>query len=228
MNPRVRRTPSVETVSPSGSSRPRDTGLLRSSCSSRPRTAVGILASVVVEEHVPPEMRIAAEDLVGAFARQHDFVAGVAHRAREDELGDAVGVEAKRLRVPGRVREVVGEVVLTDRHRVVLGPGSAGHLPRDHALVVVRPVEGQREGPDRAGQVLRGEADHRAGVQPAAEVAADRNVGPQPQAHRLVEAPRNRSAFSASLPALAAVVGRAGSRSPSSDGVGCAPRVASR
>ena len=136
-------------ASPSGSSRPRETGLLASSSSSSCRTAPGSWPSRVVQQHVAAEVGVSGEDLVGALAGQHDLVAGVAHGPAQQVLRHAVRVEAERLGLPGRVGEVVGEVGLADRDRVELGPGVRRHLAGDGPLVVVGPVEGQREGPDR-------------------------------------------------------------------------------
>ena len=140
-----------------------------------------------MEQHVAAEVRVAGQDLVGALAGQHDLVAGVAHGPAQQVLRHAVRVEAERLGLPGRVGEVVGEVGLADRDRVEVGPGVRRHLAGDRPLVVVGPVEGQREGPDRIAAVRRRQAQHGAGVDPAAEVAADRHVGPEAQPDRLVQ-----------------------------------------
>ncbi len=40
---------------------------------------------------------------------------------------------------------------------------------------------------DRLGVMPGREAQHRAGVEPAAQVTAHRHVGPQPEPHRLVQ-----------------------------------------
>ena len=88
------------------------------SCCDRRR----VLALRVVQQHVAAEVRVAGQDLVGAFAGQDDLVAGVAHGPAQQVLRDAVRVEAERLGLPDRVGEVVGEVGLPDRDRVELGP----------------------------------------------------------------------------------------------------------
>ena len=98
-----------------------------------------------------------------------------------------MGVEAKRLGLPGRIGEVVGEVGLPDRDRVELGPGACRHLAGDGPLVVAGPVKGQGEGPDRIAAVRRRQAQHGAGVDSTAEIAADRHIGPEAQADRLVQ-----------------------------------------
>ena len=98
-----------------------------------------------------------------------------------------MGVDEERLGLPDRVGESVGEVGLPDRDRMEVGPGVRRHLAGDGPLVVVGPVEGQREGPDRLGQVRRGQTQHGAGVEPAAEVAADRHVGAKAEPDRLVQ-----------------------------------------
>ena len=122
--------------------------------------------------------------------------------------------------MPDRVGEVVGEVGLADRDGMELGAGARRHLARDRALVVVGAVEGQREGADRIAAVARREAQHGAGVDAAAQVAADRHVGAQPQAHRLVERVPERLGVLGVGTRRPRCVGRADSRSPSS-GTSC-------
>ena len=140
-----------------------------------------------MQDHVSPEGRVSGQDLVRALAGQYDLVTGVAHGPAQQVLRHAVRVEAERLGLPGRIGEVVGEVGLPDRDRVELGPGVRRHLAGDGPLVVAGPVEGQCEGPDRIASVRRRQAQHGAGVDPTAEIAADRHVGPEAQADRLVQ-----------------------------------------
>ena len=88
-----------------------------------------------------------------------------------------------------RLGEVVGQVRLRDRDRVELGIRQPGHLPRDRRLVVLRPVEAQGERSDRIRSMPGRQSQHGARVEPAAQVAADRHVGAEPEADRLVERP---------------------------------------
>jgi hypothetical protein len=49
-----------------------------------------------VQDQIAPERRIAGEHLVSAFAGQHDFDAGVAYCARQQELGNAMPIHDER------------------------------------------------------------------------------------------------------------------------------------
>ena len=68
-----------------------------------------------------------------------------------------------------------------------LGIGQRGHLARDRLLVVGGVVEGQREGADRLGAVPGRQAKHGAGVEPSAQVASHRDIGPKAQLDRIVQ-----------------------------------------
>ena len=48
-------------------------------------------------------------------------------------------------------------------------------------------LEAQRERADRVRAMLLGEAEHGAGVDAAAQIAANRHVGAEPNAHGVVE-----------------------------------------
>jgi hypothetical protein len=146
-----------------------------------------VLPFAIVEQHVAAEMRVAAEDLVRAFAGQHHLVAGIAHRPAQQIFGDAMGVEAHRLALGDGIGEMVRQILLPDRDRIECGAGLLGHLLRDRALVIVAAVKGQGEGTDRLAMVPCRKAEHRAGIETAAQIAADRNIGPEAQADRLLE-----------------------------------------
>ena len=66
-------------------------------------------------------------------------------------------------------------------------PACAAISRASGSFVVVGVVEGESEGANGFGMVARGEAEHGAGVEPAAEVAADRHVGAQADADGLLE-----------------------------------------
>ena len=85
-----------------------------------------------------------------------------------------------------------------------------------HAFVVVRAIEGQGEGPDRSGRCRAARPSTAQESSPAAQVAADRHVGAQAQAHRFVEHVRGtvqRTPRRSRWPRRLSTVG---SRSPSS------------
>ena len=144
-------------------------------------------------------MGVAAEDFVRAFAGQHDFEAVVADHLAEQELGHAVRVGGQRFAVPDRVGEVVGQLRLLDRQRMEVGAGHARPSPGPRLFVVLGHVEAEREGLDRVGVMPGGDAQQRAAIEPAAEIAAHRHVGPQADAHGFVERVRIRSMCSCSL-----------------------------
>ena len=82
---------------------------------------------------------------------------------------------------------MIREIVLADRDGMELGADAGRHLARFSFFVVVGPIEGQRERPDRIGMMPGGQSDHGAGIEPAAQIAADRHVRAQPQTDRLLE-----------------------------------------
>ena len=98
-------------------------------------------------------MSVATEDLVRAFARDDDLVPGLADRAAQEVLRDAVSVDAEGLGLMHRIAEVIREIVLPDRNRMELGADASRHLTGFPFLVVIGPIEGQREGADRIGMM---------------------------------------------------------------------------
>ena len=146
-----------------------------------------VLALPVVKQHVAAKVRVAAEDLVRSFSGQDDLVAGVAHGAAQQVFGDAVGIEAERLRLRDRIGKMIGQIVLPDRDGEEFRAGLRRHLPGFSFLVIFGAVEGQGEGANRFAVMSRRQAEDRTGVEPAAEVAADRNVGAQTDANRLFQ-----------------------------------------
>ena len=93
----------------------------------------------------------------------------------------------KRLGLMHGIGEMIREIVLADRDRMELGAGQRRHLARLHFFVVFGPIEGEREGADRIGMMPGGEAEDRAGVESAAQIAADRHVRAQAHAHSFLE-----------------------------------------
>src|SRR5215475_963380 len=132
-------------------------------------------------------MRIATEDLVRSFSRKDDLVARIANRAAQEILGHPVGIEAKRLRLQDRIRKMIRQIVLPDGNGMELGADLGRHLPGLCFLVVLGPVEGQSEGSDGVRAVPSGKSEHRAGIEPATEIASDGNVGAQANADGLLQ-----------------------------------------
>ena len=146
-----------------------------------------ILALAVVEQHVAPEVRISAQDLVRAFAGDHNLVAGIAHRFAQQKLRHSMRVHAERLRLQNRIRKILSQMILVDRNWIELSPRQRSHLPRNRSFIVGSIVESQRESANRIGMVTRSQTQHRAGVQPAAQINTHRHVGTQTDAHRLFQ-----------------------------------------
>src|SRR5262249_56497564 len=97
---------------------------------------LGAARARAVQHQIAAEVRIAGEDLVGALAGEDDLVAALVDRAAEEELGDAVRIEAQRLAVPDRIGEVVGELIVADRDGVELGARARRHLGGDGQLLL--------------------------------------------------------------------------------------------
>ena len=147
---------------------------------------VGVLARRSELEHVLAEEGIAAEQLVGAFAGQHHLEAEVAHLLAEQVLGDEVRVAVDRLAVPDGVGEVIGEQIFGHPEHVEVRARLLRHLRGDRALVEGAFLEGDREGLERRAVDRGGVAEDGARIEAAREVDADRHVGAQPQADRLL------------------------------------------
>ena len=73
----------------------------------------------VVIQRVDPEVRIASQHFVGAFAGEHHLDARGSHGTAEEVLGDAVAVEHLRFGMPDRIRERIGDLPPSDRNRPV-------------------------------------------------------------------------------------------------------------
>ena len=146
-----------------------------------------VLSLPVVEQHVAAKECIAAEDLIRSFSGEDDLVAGVAHGAAQQVLRHAVRIEAERLRLCYRIGKMICQIVLPDRDGAELRTGLRSHLRGDLSLVIFGAVEGQREGADRFAVMSCRQAEDRTGVESAAQVTADRNVGAQANANRLFQ-----------------------------------------
>ncbi len=53
----------------------------------------------VVQQHVATEVRIAAEDLIGTLAGEHDLEAMIAHHLAQDEFRHAMRIGGQRFAV---------------------------------------------------------------------------------------------------------------------------------
>jgi hypothetical protein len=95
-----------------------------------------------------------------------------------------------------RVFQVIGELLGADRDRVELGARQLRLRFGDCALVVVGHVERERVGAQRVRGQLRRDAEHRARIQAAAQVARHRHVGAQPQPDGLLRTALSRSTAS--------------------------------
>ena len=132
-------------------------------------------------------MCVAAQNFIGAFAGENDFVASVAHGTAQKVLGHAMGIDAKRFRLQDGIGEMVGEIVLPNGDGIEVGAGFRRHLARFFFFVVVSVVEGEGEGANRFGVMFCGEAEDGAGVEASAEIATDGNIGAQTDADGFFE-----------------------------------------
>ena len=98
-----------------------------------------------------------------------------------------MAVAEQRFRMPDRVREIVRDVGLLDRDGMEVCAGSRRHLAGDIAFVVSGLIERERKRLDRRAGKPRGETEHGARVESAAQVTAHRHVGAHPQSHRFLK-----------------------------------------
>ncbi len=143
-----------------------------------------------VQEVVPLEEGIAAEELVRALAGDHHLVAAVPHPPAHVPLGHGQRVVEGAFGVVDHGQEGFAvEIIGRDAQHLLVGLGPLGHLPGDGRLVVVGVLEGDGERLHVRLLHRRGQPEDRAAVDAAGEVAAHRHVGLQPQPHR-VDQPR--------------------------------------
>src|SRR5215472_5867098 len=146
-----------------------------------------ILPIAVVEHHIATKVRVTAQNLVRAFAGDHDLVPGISHSSAQKIFRDPVSIEAEGLRLLYSVSKVVCQVILAYWNRKKLCADLRGHLSRFFFFVVVCTVKGQRERPNWIGSVPCRKAQHRAGVQAPAKIATDWNIGTQAKANRFFQ-----------------------------------------
>src|SRR3954447_10920835 len=98
-----------------------------------------------------------------------------------------MGVYKEHFSMPYGVAEVVRETSLGDGYRGELGAGSFRHLPCDRRLIVSAVLEGKRKSTNRRPSVASHQGQYTAGIDTAAQVAADRNIGPHTQADGFIQ-----------------------------------------
>src|SRR5215469_5780537 len=119
-----------------------------------------ILAIAVVEHHIATKVRVTAQNLVRAFAGDHDLVTGISHSSAQKIFRDTVSIEAERLGLLNGISKVVCQVILAYRNREKLCADLRGHLSRLFFFVVVCTVEGQCKRPYWICSVPCSEAKH--------------------------------------------------------------------
>src|SRR5690606_23630852 len=95
----------------------------------------------------------AAEDFVGALARQHDLKALIANMAGQDHERDGCRTHDRRFRVDDEPREGICYVVAGTTYRRVLRTEVAHHRFLMRALVELRIFEAHRERTKRSVRV---------------------------------------------------------------------------
>jgi hypothetical protein len=136
---------------------------------------------------VLPEQVVAGEELVRAFAGQHDAIAALAHEPRQHIKRRRGRSQQWRLGVPDHVRKHAGHVGGVATHRAVAGAERV-----DRRALIVRLIEfcvfeldGERAQRDVAPGRDQRRDDRR--VQAAGEVAADGDVRAQSKPRRALE-----------------------------------------
>ena len=130
-------------------------------------------------------LRVAAEDLVAALAREHHLHAARGF-FREHVDRDVGGLRDGRIAVGDELGQVRDDVVELHRELVVRRAEVARHHVRVRELAVAAFAEAHREGLHVA-VVARHERHDARGVEAAGEEGAERHVAHHLQLHRLVE-----------------------------------------
>src|SRR5690606_26066768 len=79
---------------------------------------------------------VAGKDLVGAFAGQHDFHAGLPHQPGQAKERRGRRAQDRSFGEPDDLRETAGNVVRSTVDRTVPGAEIAGHFHLESALVM--------------------------------------------------------------------------------------------
>src|SRR6476469_2293232 len=135
-----------------------------------------VLALLVVEQHVAAEVRVTAADFIGAFACNHDFVAGVSYGTAQKVFRHTMRVDAEGLRLNDGIGEVIREIVLPNGDGGEIGSRLRGQLFGLCFFIVVSAIEGEREGANGIAAMERCEAEGGAGIETAAEIAANEDI----------------------------------------------------
>ena len=130
---------------------------------------------------------VAPVQLVGALARRDHRDALLARRARQQVERHAGRADDRRLEVAHDVLERVGDLLGPDLDHVVLRAELLRDLALERRLVEQRVAERERERAQLMVGLLDGERRRQARVEAAREVAADRDVGAQPQPHGVAQ-----------------------------------------
>ena len=162
--PEIRLARGTSPTSPSGRSSPRD-AVFWLSTHRRLSDHRRVLPLPVVERHVAPEIRVPPRISSDPSPVRRPCIPRRRPTAQQVP-GHAVRLHAERFRLPDRVREMIGQILLADGDRAILRACQFRPLFRDRALVMGGLFEGQREGADRIGIVPRGQAQHGARTSP--------------------------------------------------------------
>ena len=124
---------------------------------------------------------VAAQHLVGPFAREHHLVAVVAHQAREQHHGHGRGAQNRLLAMPDGPGKGVSDIGIVEMQETVAGAEMVDH----HALIVAF-VQRLFLEADGKGAQIRALPVHQRGehgrVEPTREIGPHRHVGAQTNA----------------------------------------------
>src|SRR5690349_5829922 len=98
-----------------------------------------------------------------------------------------MGVRKERFSMPYGIAEVLRQTRLGDGYGGELGTCVLRHLLRDRRFIVSAMVERKRKSTDGRRGVARHKRQYRAGIDPTAEITADRDIGTHTQADRFIQ-----------------------------------------
>src|SRR5579863_1017231 len=130
------------------------------------------------------EYVIAAQQLVGAFAGEHNFETAAMNQVRKQEQKSRAGAQHRLLSVPDDLRKDPPDIAWRAANLAMLGTKMCAGLALEFAFVEFGVVKGNREGPQLVHDGSRERGDE-AGIDAAAEICANGNVRPLPDARRV-------------------------------------------
>ena len=115
-----------------------------------PLALIGAEMIEAVQEQVATKSRVAAKQLVGAFAGQNDLVTDSAHMTAHEQLGNGEGVVDGSLGIPQGLDKEIVEVIRLNAQHLLMSTDGFSHLRGDRSVVIVLCIKADRKGQQRS------------------------------------------------------------------------------